>query len=275
MRTRFPCLHGLPVVLFALSACAAPAQDGDDDEEAADRAPVRPWSTDEIAVCWENPAQQNAQARAWAQRAVEETWPAAAKRRLVGWRKCRAPELQPGIRIAIADERPQARASGEDLDRLPGGVVLNFTYRAWPRDPDDREWIAANLQASIEDHAIREFAARSPCPPSRRVRICGSRVALDLGFGRTVQVDQPLLEVLSDHLVHVHEHRHRLAHQVVLAVHPPGHRRPAGASRLDRNRCRRWRRTAPGTRGGAIRLGDVLSTMVILPLPTSLFPSQA
>src|SRR4051812_31053148 len=42
---------------------------------------------------------------------------------------------------------------------------------------------------------------------------------------------QPGFEVLADHLVHVHHHREALGDEVVLAVHRPLHRRPAGRGR--------------------------------------------
>src|SRR5688572_17088535 len=43
------------------------------------------------------------------------------------------------------------------------------------------------------------------------------------GFNDLLDVRQALVELASDHLVHVHEHAHRLANEIVLARHDPGH----------------------------------------------------
>ena len=49
---------------------------------------------------------------------------------------------------------------------------------------------------------------------------------LRLGLGGSVQVGEALLEVFAHQRVQVHEDRHRLVHEVALAVHDPGDLRP-------------------------------------------------
>ncbi|QHG21038.1 hypothetical protein [Nostoc sp. ATCC 53789] len=90
------------------------------------------WRTQQIPVCWENPNNQNLTEREWVRDTVTNTWASNSSLTFTGWNECQ-PNSR-GIRIQIADEGPHTKGLGNQLDGLPNGMVLNFTFGSFSRD---------------------------------------------------------------------------------------------------------------------------------------------
>ncbi len=84
------------------------------------------WDTNVISVCWENPANNNAEERIWVEEAIADTWEEVSAVRFIDWEAC-APSSQ-GIRIRIADVNPSVSEIGSRLDGIADGMKLNFTF---------------------------------------------------------------------------------------------------------------------------------------------------
>ena len=95
-------------------------------EDAAYANSALIWSTATIPVCWESPADGDAEARGWVRDAVATTWETATKLRFTGWEECAADAR--GIRIAVIDAGPKVEKFGTDLDGLASGMLLNFKF---------------------------------------------------------------------------------------------------------------------------------------------------
>ena len=107
------------------------------------------WDRSNIPVCWESLTTSTAQQRQWVRDAVARTWEAHSDVAFAGWGGCT--ENADGIRIQVLDARPQVVALGSDLDGIPNGMRLNFTYNNWSRSCQTR------AQACSEDIAVHEF----------------------------------------------------------------------------------------------------------------------
>lgn len=109
------------------------------------------WSTNQVPVCWENPAHSNSNERTWVEMAVARTWSAVADVQFTGWGTCASDAS--GIRIRISDEGPHVTHLGSDLDGQRNGMVLNFVFHNWSRSCQ-YDWSRRNC---IEDIAVHEF----------------------------------------------------------------------------------------------------------------------
>jgi hypothetical protein len=88
--------------------------------------------TQTIYVCWENPSDQSLADINLVRRAVTETWQAASKLDFTGWQQCATQNA--GIRIRIDDSGPHTKGLGKQINGVPDGMVLNFTFRKWSPD---------------------------------------------------------------------------------------------------------------------------------------------
>jgi hypothetical protein len=89
------------------------------------------WSSNTIAVCWENPSSANVEGRKWTREAIKETWERHSSLEFTGWSKCHNRSM--GIRILIDDDGPHTKGLGSQLDGRRNGMVLNFTFNNWNR----------------------------------------------------------------------------------------------------------------------------------------------
>lgn len=98
-----------------------------------------------IPVCWESPTTATVTHRAHVQKAIESTWQKESRLRFTGWNACAPDSL--GIRIQISDEGPHVKSLGRFLDKRPGGMVLNFTFKNWSKgcqsQPEFCSWAIA------------------------------------------------------------------------------------------------------------------------------------
>src|SRR5690606_26212076 len=123
--------------------------------EALYPSTVHLWPQDTpIPVCWENPTAADGQARGWVRDAVARTWEKASNLEFTGWGAC-TPTSR-GIRILIADSprAPHTDGLGKDLDGLPAGMTLNFTFQKWKTNecsPEDQR------ERCIRNTAVHEF----------------------------------------------------------------------------------------------------------------------
>jgi hypothetical protein len=140
------------VLLLAASCLPATSTDEEVDqiEQPAYVLANRVWDSTDIAVCWENPSDDNAEARGWVRDAVEGSWVAHSRLQFYGWGPCS--DGQHGIRIVVEDDRPHVKSLGNGLDGLKDGMRLNFTFDHWNGHAckDDREFC-------IRADAIHEF----------------------------------------------------------------------------------------------------------------------
>ncbi len=88
------------------------------------------WDRMPIDVCWEDLEGSSATDRWLVRQAVHTTWEAHSKVRFVGW-DTQCTSNSPGIRIAVRDDVAQVRALGNYLDKMPRGMILNFTMTKW------------------------------------------------------------------------------------------------------------------------------------------------
>ena len=82
-----------------------------------------------IFVCWENPAPDNADARAWVEDQIERTWDAATAVDFRYWGPCAAQSV--GVRVRFADTGPHVKAFGRHISGVPGGMILNHRFEEW------------------------------------------------------------------------------------------------------------------------------------------------
>jgi Astacin (Peptidase family M12A) len=105
-----------------------------------------------LSVCWENPSAQFASQMAAVREAVTNSWQANSALSFQGWdNPCGAAGAN--IRIRIADIGPYTKGLGIQIDDMPDGMVLNFTFGAWGqscRSPD-------LYTSCIKSIAVHEF----------------------------------------------------------------------------------------------------------------------
>jgi transcription initiation factor IIF auxiliary subunit len=89
------------------------------------------WTTNSIAVSWENPSQENEAERNWVQEAITETWQKNSGIQFTGWNA--ATDQSKGIRIRIEDkpDGPHTKGLGKQLDGVQDGMTLNFSFNNW------------------------------------------------------------------------------------------------------------------------------------------------
>jgi hypothetical protein len=103
------------------------------------------WMTPQIYVCWENPSTQFQNEMNMVRQEVAQTWEQGSQLKFTGWQKC-AP-VNKGIRIQIDDSGPHTKGLGRQIDGIPNGMVLNFTFANW----------SASCQAT-RDYCIKAIA---------------------------------------------------------------------------------------------------------------------
>jgi hypothetical protein len=81
-----------------------------------------------VAVCWEEFEDSNHADRALVRQAVEETWQAHSGIVFRVWEEC-VDNNQQGIRIQVGEFWPATLGIGTQLNGVPGGMRLNFTFQ--------------------------------------------------------------------------------------------------------------------------------------------------
>jgi hypothetical protein len=109
------------------------------------------WANRRIKVCWEALDARFATERAWVKAAVESTWEAHSGLDFENWSACAG--RQSGIRIALTAQGSHTRKLGSELDGIPGGMALDFTFSTW----NTRCAEAARRERCIRRIAVHEF----------------------------------------------------------------------------------------------------------------------
>src|SRR5689334_16529383 len=92
------------------------------------------WGNKQIAVCWENPSEDNKVERHWVQEAITRTWQKESQLDFTDWCPCNEIKNKSQvIRIQIADDEkgPRVIDLGSKLNNVPNGMVLNFSFKKW------------------------------------------------------------------------------------------------------------------------------------------------
>ena len=110
------------------------------------------WTTNQVAVCWENGGAATATEQGWVRNRVMQTWDAASAISFTGWGNCNAGTTS-GIRILIQDAGPRTLGLGRNLNNVTNGMLLNFTFNNW-----GSSCASSSMRRScIESNAIHEF----------------------------------------------------------------------------------------------------------------------
>ena len=107
------------------------------------------WESTTIPVCWENPTSEDEIYREMVQNEVRDTWEKYSQLKFTGWKSCR--DFNTGIRIKIEDDVPHTKGLGNELDKKPNGMVLNFTFEKWTHE------FKKGKEFSIKAIAVHEF----------------------------------------------------------------------------------------------------------------------
>jgi Astacin (Peptidase family M12A) len=104
----------------------------------------------QIPVCWEH--SYPAADRFLVQEAIKNSWQAAADVTFTGWQLC--VQNNEGIRIVVEDLGPNngpntGKFLGNQLDKIPNGMSLNFTFKRWNTDC---------AKISVREMCIRKIA---------------------------------------------------------------------------------------------------------------------
>lgn len=132
-------LRALLLCLVLLGGCTFPDRDAT-------------WPSSRLFVCWENPHPSREAQRAVVRDAVAQSWQAASNLVFEGWEACT--ESSGGIRIEVADTRPQTLKLGKRLDGVQGGMVLNLTFQNYDSHCSSHPDI---LEDCIRTTAVHEF----------------------------------------------------------------------------------------------------------------------
>ena len=118
------------VMCLCLFSQVALSQEESSFELYARRSTI--WQSNNIPVCWENPSNNFTNEMRWVQEAAVNSWQRVSAVNFTGWSTCNSGSG--GIRIQIADIGPYVQKLGSDLNGIPNGMVLNFTFRNWGQD---------------------------------------------------------------------------------------------------------------------------------------------
>lgn len=103
-----------------------------------------------IFVCFENPTDANKTTRDWIEDQVTQSWQKHSAITFRGWgNKCA--EKNSGIRIVIKDDGARVLKFGKHIDGIPGGMILNDTFKNW--NPNCKTMI----EACVRSIAVHEF----------------------------------------------------------------------------------------------------------------------
>lgn len=128
------------------------------------------WPSTTIKVSWVNPSSSNYNERKWVEEAIRQTWEKESGLTFI-W--VANSENDFGIKIKIADEWPRTFGLGNQIARMPVGMVLNFDFNNWvPIRGGSRAQALNRREFYIKVIAIHEFGhalgfaheqARSDC----------------------------------------------------------------------------------------------------------------
>lgn len=107
------------------------------------------WPSNIIYVCWENPSATNEHGRSIVRDSIAASWERHSRLSFRGWGAC-VPQAS-GIHIRIQDIGPYTLLLGRKLDKKTNGIVLNFTFKNWHRDCQERR------DECIKSIAVHEF----------------------------------------------------------------------------------------------------------------------
>lgn len=107
------------------------------------------WVPSSVFVCWENGSAADQAAMKWTEDAAQGSWAKYSSVKFVGWQTCA--QANAGIRIRIEDSGPHVKQIGQFLDKVPNGMVLNFTFKNW--SPVCQK----DLEKCIRAIAVHEF----------------------------------------------------------------------------------------------------------------------
>jgi Astacin (Peptidase family M12A) len=107
------------------------------------------WPFNIMFVCWEDADPQQFALRTLVKDAVTETWDDNSALKIVGWGTCQ-PNTS-GVRIKVEDSGPHVKFLGKDLDGVPSGMVLNFTFKNWSQSCQD------TIDYCVRTIAVHEF----------------------------------------------------------------------------------------------------------------------
>lgn len=110
------------------------------------------WSSSLVEVCWESESTHFFQQKKWVREKVEYEFETKTHLRFVGWGRC--PSFSSGIRIVISDAPdavPHTKGLGRQLDGMPQGMELNFTFRNWGQS------CSGDTKKCIESIGVHEF----------------------------------------------------------------------------------------------------------------------
>lgn len=86
----------------------------------------------ELTVCWENAKSTDRIQRELVRKAITDTWQRYSTLKFSGWGSCGTASAN--LRIQIDDVNPHTKGLGNQLDNIPNGMVLNFTFEKFSPD---------------------------------------------------------------------------------------------------------------------------------------------
>jgi len=106
-----------------------------------------------VFVCWEPDilAQYPTETQ-WVKASVTDSWQQNSRLEFRGWAECA--ESNAGVRIVVVTTGPRVKEFGKDLDGVPGGLELNFTFDSWSSSCKHSE---AARELCIRSIAVHEF----------------------------------------------------------------------------------------------------------------------
>lgn len=112
------------------------------------------WYSSDISVCWESMEPEFAEARLWTELAVTQTWEKVSDVDFHGWEACDESERS-NVRVRVSDTGPNVAEIGRQLDSMPGGMTLNFTFANWGQGcADHKEYCIKALAVHEFGHAL-------------------------------------------------------------------------------------------------------------------------
>lgn len=114
--------------------------------------PAAPGGDTIIFVCWEQRAAPYPIEKTWVRSAISQSWQKHSRIQFRGWEQCA--DGHAGIRITVLESGPRVKLFGKDLDGVPGGMELNFTFESWSESCRENE---QERESCIRSIAVHEF----------------------------------------------------------------------------------------------------------------------
>jgi hypothetical protein len=106
-----------------------------------------------VFVCWEPTVlAQYPRETQWVRASVANSWERNSRLEFRGWAECAAGNA--GIRIIVLTTGPRVKQFGKNLDGVPGGMELNFTFETWSSSCKLSE---AARELCVRSIAVHEF----------------------------------------------------------------------------------------------------------------------